>query len=139
MKQTIRHNIHTAYSLHDMRICSFDISEHQLTLHTQSGLIQIGEPCRQVPGSLRFNDVDWDVSYGYCLDFCGNAGSFHGEKKFLKDFLEQTLSHASLEVTDETFGYNQSHFSGYLSVGSDLKECFIHIYHQGDMVYVTEE
>ena len=37
-----------------------------------------------------------------------------------------------------TYGFNQSKFSGYLSMNRGVCECNIEIYHEGDMVYVEE-
>ena len=42
-------------------------------------------------------------------------------------------------IIDETYGYNQSKFSGFLSVGTEIKECMIEVYHLGDMEYITEK
>lgn len=136
---TIRSNIQTPYSLHDMSLTSFEIQGNTLTLHSQTGMLRTTPPFRQPDGSLVFQQVDWDFSYAYIFDFCGNSGTFQAEKKFLKDFLKSDFHDAAFEVIDETYGYNQSHFCGYLTKGCDLKEVMIHIYHHGDMVYVTEE
>lgn len=42
MKENIRENIHTAYSLHDMNVISFDICDNDIIMKTQSGMITIG-------------------------------------------------------------------------------------------------
>ena len=136
---TIRTNIQTPYSLHDMSFASHEIQGNTLTLHSQTGMVRTMPPFKQPDGSLVFHQVDWDFSYAYIFDFCGNSGTFQAEKKFLKDFLKKDFQNAAFEVVDETFGYNQSHFGGHLSKGCDYKEVMIHIYHHGDMVYVTEE
>lgn len=136
---TIRQNIMTPYSLHDMKLISFEIQKDDLTLFSQSGMIKTLPPFGQPDGHIEFHQVDWDFSYVYIFDFCGNSGQFQAEKKFLKDFLKSDFQDASFEIIDETYGYNQSHFGGYFSKGCDVKECMIQIYHHGDMVYVTEE
>ena len=136
---TIRANIQTPYSLHDMNLTSFEIQKNTLTLHSQSGMIKTTPPFSHPDGSIEFQQVDWDFSFVYLFDFCGNSGTFSAEKKFLKDFLQNDFKDAFFEVIDETYGYNQSHFGVYLSKGCELKECMIHIYHHGDMVYVIEE
>lgn len=136
---TIRSNIQTPYSLHDMAFSSYEILGSTLTLHSQTGMVRTVPPFKQPDGSLVFHQVDWDFSYAYIFDFCGNSGTFQAEKKFLKDFLKKDFQEAMFEVVDETYGYNQSHFGGHLSKGCDYKEVMIHIYHHGDMVYVTEE
>ena len=73
----------------------------------------------------------------YLLEHNGNIGAFCGKKMFLKDFIA-TFQNAGFSVMDETFGYNQSRFTGYLSINRTVKECSIEIYHEGDMIYVEK-
>ena len=40
---------------------------------------------------------------------------------------------------DETYGYNMTKYNGYLTANRQFCECVIEIYHEGDMVFVTEE
>ena len=40
---------------------------------------------------------------------------------------------------DETYGYNMTKYCGYLLSNRQHCECVIEIYHEGDMVFVTEE
>ena len=42
-------------------------------------------------------------------------------------------------VMDETYGHNITKFNGYRSSAREHHECIIEIYHEGDMVFVTEE
>lgn len=78
----------------------------------------------------------------YLLEYqdvpCGNCGSFTGEKKDLHEFIDQ-YRNAGFDIMDETYGYNMSKFSGYLSAEGSVKECIIEIYHLGDMSYIVEE
>lgn len=136
---TIRSNVLTPYSLHDMRLISCEIHGDDLILYSQSGMVKTMPPFGQPDGHIEFHQVDWDFSYAYLFDFCDNCGTFPAEKKHLKDFLKTDLPNGSFEVVDETYGYNQSHFGGYFFCGCELKECMLQIYHHGDMVYVTEE
>mgnify|MGYP001625647276 CR=1 FL=1 len=53
---------------------------------------------------------------------------------FIPMFVNQNFT-----IIDETYGYNQSKFSGFLSVGTEIKECMIEVYHLGDMEYITEK
>jgi len=137
MNQTVRANINTPYSLHDMNVIAFEVEEDTITMRTQSGMIKTEGLSSQVDGYVIFKNVQWDFSYVYLLDFTGNIGTFTGEKMFLKDFIA-TFQNAGFSVMDETFGYNQSRFTGYLSINRTVKECSIEIYHEGDMIYVEK-
>ena len=138
MKRTIRENIHVPYSLHDMNVMAFDVEGDTIFMRTQSGLCRTTEPYGQPDGYVEFHRVDWDFCYVYIMDILANEGCFQGEKMFLKDFIAK-CDCFGFSVIDETFGYNSTQMSGWLSHGETLKECIIEIYHLGDMVYVTEE
>ncbi len=135
MKQTVRANINPPYSLHDMNVIAFEVEGDTIIMRTQSGMIKTEGLSSQVDGYVIFENVRWDYSYVYLLDFTGNIGTFAGEKMFLKDFIH-TFQNAGFSVMDETFGYNQSRFTGYLSINRAVKECSIEICHEGDMIYV---
>ena len=137
MNQTVRANINTPYSLHDMNVIAFEVEDDAITMRTQSGMIKTEGLSSQVDGYVIFENVQWDFSYVYLLDFTGNIGTFTGEKMFLKDFIA-AFQNAGFSVMDETFGYNQSRFTGYLSINRTVKECSIEIYHEGDMIYVEK-
>ena len=138
MTKTIRNNIHPPYSLHDMNVIDFEATGNTLIMRTQSGIVKTTPPFGQPNGSIEFHNVQWDFSYAYLLDFTGNVGSFSGEKLFLKDFIEK-FKPFGFNVMDETYGYNTAKFSGYLLYNRRHYECFIEIYHEGDMIYVTDE
>ena len=137
MRQTIRENVHIPYSLHDMNVIAFEVDEDTVVMRTQSGMIKTEGLSSQVDGHVIFENVQWDFSYVYLLDFTGNIGTFTGEKMFLKDFIAMFYN-AGFSVMDETFGYNQSRFTGYLSMNRTVRECSIEIYHEGSMIYVEE-
>ena len=138
MLKTIRNNIQTPYSLHDMCVIDFEVKGDKIVMRTQSGMVKSTPPCDQPDGYVEFHNVQWDFSYAYLLDFTGNVGSFSGEKLFLKDFIEK-IKPFGFTVMDETYGYNTTKFSGYLLYNRRHYECFIEIYHEGDMIYVTDE
>ena len=106
-------------------------------MRTQAGIIKIAHPCRQIPGYVKIEGIQWDFSYVYLLNFSGNEGTFTGEKKFLKDFIEEFHA-CSFCVMDETQGYHMTKYSGYLSTGDQLRECMIEIYHEGFLSFVDE-
>ena len=137
MKETIRENIKAPYSLHDMNIIAFEAVGDDLILRTQSGMIKTAPPCTQVDGYVEFHDVRWDFSYVYLLGVTGNAGSFTGEKMSLKDFIDR-FHPLGYSVMDETYGYNTTKYSGYLTSKRQHYDCVLEIYHEGDMVFVDE-
>ena len=138
MQQTIRNNITPPYTLHDMNVFAFEVSENDIIMKTQSGLVETTSPCRQVDGYVEFHDVEWDFSYAYLLGVTGNTGTFTGEKMFLKDFIER-YKQFGFSIMDETYGYNQTKYSGYLMANRGHCECIIEIYHEGNMVFVAED
>jgi len=137
MKRTIRNNIHDPYSLHDMNVTAFEVAGDDITMRTQSGMVRCTPPFAQVDGYVEFHGVRWDFCYVYFLSVTGNVGAFQGRKMFLKDFLADFPSFG-FSVMDETYGYNQTKFSGYLTANRGHCECIIELYHEGDMVFVEE-
>lgn len=141
MKRTIRPNIVPAYTLHDMQVSDFQLSGDDLKMVMQTGLIKNTPPESQPDGWVEFHKVQWDYSYVYLMageGLAGNVGKFRGEKMFLKEFLRR-FPEPSYTILDETYGYNQTKYSGFLYVGEALQECILEICHDGDMVFTTEE
>ncbi len=136
MKKTIRKNIATAYSLHDMNIVEIQVNGNDITMKTLSGVVETTPPYGQPDGYIEFHNVQWDFSYVYLLN-TGNIGPISGEKMFLKDFILK-YPNTCFNVLDETYGYNSTKYSGFRTIGDD-NECIIEIYHEGDMVFVTNE
>ncbi len=137
MKQTIRPNSHEPYSLHDMNVIALEIDGDNLIMRTQSGIVQTTEPYAQVDGYVVFHNVKWDYSYVYLLNITANEGTFQGQKLRLKTFIGNADSFG-FSIIDSTYGYNQSKFSGYLSMNRGVCECNLEIYHEGDMIFVEE-
>lgn len=121
-----------------MNVTVFEVDNNNIMMRTQSGMVKTTEPYNQLDGYVEFLDVDWDFSYIYMLDFTGNTGTFTGEKRCLKDFIG-AYKNADFSIVDETYGYNQTKYSGILSMDDTVMECIIEIYHAGDMIFVTEE
>ena len=137
MRETLRPQIQASYSLHDMSVSAFEITGNELILRTQSGMMKTSNPCRQVDGYVKFQEVQWDFSYAYLLDFPGNTGPFSGEKLFLRDFTERH-PRPFLTVMDESYGYNATRYTGFLTQEGRFMECILEICHEGDMVFVEE-
>ena len=138
MKRTIRNNINTAYSLHDMNVIAFETIDNDIIMRTQSGMVKTISPLGQPDGHVEFHNVQWDFSFVYLLGVTGNIGTFTGEKMFLKDFIER-YEQFGFSIMDETYGYNMTKYNGYLLSNRQHYECIIEIYHEGDMVFVAEE
>ncbi|MBQ4572457.1 MAG: hypothetical protein IJA80_04185 [Clostridia bacterium] len=138
MKRTIRDNINPEYSLHDMTVIAFDVTDNNIIMRTQSGMVETIAPYGQPDGFIEFNNVQWNFSFVYLLGVTGNVGTFTGEKMFLKDFIER-YKQFGFSIMDETYGYNMTKYSGYLLSNRQHCECIIEIYHEGDMFFVTNE
>ena len=138
MKRTIRNNINTAYSLHNMNVIACETIDNDIIMRTQSGIVKTIPPLGQPDGYIEFHNVQWDFSFVYLLGVTGNIGTFEGEKMFLKDFIER-YKQFGFSIIDETYGYNMTKYNGYLLSNRQHYECIIEIYHEGDMVFVAEE
>lgn len=138
MKRSIRNNINSPYTLHDMNVIEFEVTGNNIVMKTQSGLVETAGVCRQVDGYVEFYNVQWDFSFVYLLGVTGNTGTITGEKMFLKDFISNIRTFG-FSVMDETYGYNMTKYNGFLLHNRKHCECVIEIYHEGDMVFVTED
>lgn len=138
MNKIIRENICTEYSLHDMNVIAFEVTDDNIVMRTQSGMIKTTEPLGQPDGYVEFLDVRWDFSYVYLMDSTGNTGSFTGKKMYLKEFIDKFKTFA-FSIMDETYGYNMTKYNGFLIANRNHYECIIEIYHEGNMFFVAEE
>ena len=135
MKKTIHNNIKPPYSLHDMSITAYEVTDALITMRTDTGMIATAPPYTQVDGYVEFYDVRWDFSYVYLWSETENAKKFEGEKMFLKDFIDR-FTQFCFSIMDETFGYNTTKYSGFLLSDRRHYECIVEIYHVGDRVFV---
>lgn len=138
MKRTIRNNINPPYTLHDRNVIAFEAVDNNIVMKTESGMVETASPYRLLDGYVEFHNVQWDFSYVYLLGVTGNVGTFTGEKMMLKDFLNR-YTQFGFSIMDETYGYNMTKYNGYLLSNRQHCECVIEIYHEGDMVFVSEE
>ena len=137
MKKVIRNNINLPYSLHDMNVTGFEITDKDLIMRLQYGMNRVTEPRDQVDGHIEFYNLDFDFCHVYIFDITVNKGDFKGEKLSFLTFVER-YKKFGFGIVDEVYGYNQSHFKGHLYSDEGLKECIIELSHLGDMVYVEE-
>ena len=133
-----RGNIILPYSLHDMRISAMKAEGNTLTLLFENGFLKVGDPCEQVEGHLRFDFVDWDFSIVYLYDGFDEEGRFSGRQLMLLDFID-LFPNVQFEVVEEAYGYNSSKFTGFLSLGEDIRQLTLEIYHLGSMNYITDD
>ena len=140
MKEVYRENITgLPYSLHDARVDKISILPEKITMHFPNGYLKPAKTDElAVAGYIEFLKADLDFCFVYIFDEAGNEGPFQGEKYLLHHFCEVYPS-LDFEIIDETYGYNQSKFSGYLYIGEEMKECMIEIYHLANMRYIAEE
>ena len=126
MKKTVVEKFRPPYSLHDMNITGYEADGNSIVLRTDTGIVQSVPPYGQHNG------------YVVLLRHTADNGVFTGEMRYLTDFVKN-FGDSSYTVMDTTYCGDITKFSGFLSVGDDVVECIIDIYHEGDMVFVDEE
>ena len=88
------------YSLHDMRVSDITLSDGQLTLQFETGLIRIAEPCVQVDGRVMLTGVEscevWRLSPN------GEYGTFPGKNRPGRSFPGSTRSSPLRSQTSST-------------------------------------
>lgn len=130
------------YSLHDAHIMKVRAEGDTLRLLTQYGYVCTTPPFEQVDGDVELTEVDLESSYVYVMEYtdvlCGNCGSFTGRKMTVEDFLRDYPSF-SLDVMDETYGYNQVKLNGFLHVGERCLEFRLELYYTGEFRYLLKE
>ncbi|MCQ4937140.1 hypothetical protein [Anaerotignum propionicum] len=141
MKEVIRKNIlDLPYSLHDARVSKITMEEEKIILYFSQGFYELrNDDYLAVKGKSLISIEGWDLDFCavYLFDSVGNNGKLSGEKYRLDAFINR-FPHMDFEIIDETYGYNQSKFSGYFYEGNKIKECTIDIYHFGNMKYVVQ-
>lgn len=141
MKEIIRKNVvDLPYSLHDAKVNKLTIEEENIVLYFSRGFYKpVDNDCLPVKGAeISIQGLDLDFCHVYLLDTAGGCGKITGEKISLEEFARR-FPVIDFEIIDETYGYNQSNFSGYLYNAGDIKECIMEMYHLGDMRYITED
>ncbi len=128
------------YSLHDMRVNRIERVGNHLRFYFESGYIELKDNFRQVNGNLFIEDVDMDFSDVHFLSENGAYGTFNGERMELVHFLKN-YEDFSLEIVDETYGYNTVVYQGYLSLPNrkNLIDMTMSIYYTGNIVYEVKE
>lgn len=137
MPISIRKNMITDYTLHDMNVISIEKHGRDLIMRTQSGIVKCAGLSSQVDGHIVFRNVDMDFCNVYLMKSNGRYGMFEGEKLSLEDFLKRFPTFG-FSISDEVYGYNQTKYWGYLTSNREFYECIIEFYHLGDMIFVEE-
>ena len=126
------------YSLHDMSITGikYDEEKFELVFEFKEGIEEKG---KKINASIKITKVDFDFSTISILSKNGYYGKFEGEKKELKDFVDENKNF-KFEIVDELHGYNMVQYNGFLDLDNndDLLECSIYIYYSGDYIYVIQ-
>ncbi len=140
--EVVRKNIvNLPYSLHDARVNKIKIEAEKIVMSFGYGFFEPTEDdllSVKRNAAISITGFDLDFCAVYLMDSCKDFGKFTGEKLSLEEFIKR-FPELNFEIIDETYGYNQSKFSGYLYTKKDMKECFIEIYHFGDMKYILED
>ena len=130
------------YSLHDAHIMELRAEGDTLRLVTQYGYVCTTPSFGQVDGDVEITGIDWDFSSVYVMEYrgvlCGNYGSFIGRKMTMEDFLRE-YPEATLDVLDETYGYNQVKLDGFLNVGERCLEFQLDVCYAGEFRYLLKE
>lgn len=129
------------YSLHDAHINKIIMKGTSVKLYFREGYyIPCSGDCIPVEGYIEIQAVDEDFCYVYVMNTNGYPGKFKGKKYKLKEFIKKH-SKIDMEIINETYGYNQSKFSGWMYKGKKkkIREFIIEIYHFGSMKYITKK
>ncbi|MDD4844125.1 MAG: hypothetical protein PHU31_07315 [Anaerotignum sp.] len=129
------------YSLHDARVNKIKIEAEKIVISFHYGFFEpTNGDLLSVKGNVAISITGFDLDFCvvYLMDCWKDFGKFTGEKLSLEEFINRFPA-IDFEIIDETYGYNQSKFSGYLYTKKEMKECFIEIYHFGDMKYILED
>lgn len=121
-------------SLHDARVRALERAGDDLRLRLETGYFRLSEPVRQEDGDVCVKQVNWDFSVAWVLSPGGRHGPFRGEKMELRAFVRR-YGHCPLEIVDESFGYDQVQYTGYLSLPGRLAEVTLNLCHRGPIEY----
>lgn len=129
------------YSLHDARLTGLIPEGDTIRLNIQCGYVETTAPFEVVDGDVEITGLDWDFCWAYMMDYpdvlCGNCGSFVGEKLSIPDFLKK-YQPVSIDVIDETYGYRQVKFSGFLNHESRCLEVMMEFCYAGEFRYLLK-
>lgn len=145
MLQSIKLNTNSDYSLHDSRINHLVIEENTLSFKFSSGFYKIEEPTLQINAmycSVIFEDIDWDNSsvyvFRYSNDLPESNSDFTGRKYSISDYIKiMERENHELDIVNESYGYNQSYYSGYIMRGETILEFKLEIHHLGHRSYLV--
>ena len=140
MNKYIKPNVFLPISLHDARVTKViskysteNFDECSIVLEFENGFIKIdkNEVYQTGKSSLEISGIDYDYSHVYYCE--GNRRKRVEFEKFAEDVLQN-----SFEIIDETYGYNQTKFSGNLIFNDKWLDAEIEIYHFNQSIYSWE-
>ena len=104
---------------------------------------EFAKECVRVNG-IMFKDLADYLRHGREIEFAvkGRAYSItnhSGKWHLCDDIIMKRYRQFGFAIMDETYGYNMTKYTGYLLSNRQHCECIIEIYHEGDMVFVSEE
>ena len=130
------------YSLHDAHVSRLRREGDTLRLVTSCGYVCTSPPYGQADGEVEITGIDWDFSHVYVLEYtdvlCGNRGSFTGRKLSVEDFLRE-YAQGTLEILDETYGYQQVKLNGFLNLPDRILEFVLELCYTGEFRYLLKE
>lgn len=139
MKEIIRENIiNLPYSLHDAHINKITMNESTLMFMFDEGYYEPKNGDNlPIQGYIKFDNVDLDYCSIFILNTDGNCKTFMCKEYEVMDFIKDYPS-IDMEIIDETYGFNQSKFSGYIYQGESIQKFIVEIYHIGCMKYILQ-
>lgn len=137
MKEYIKPNLVLPVSLHDCCISNIIIDKNDIIFEIEEGIIHIldsGEVEKTGQAKVIFPEVDVDFCKIYITDVSGNQKQWE-----IREFIEKMNTNPiTITILDETYGYNQSHFSCIMMEDEDGYNFNISFYHFGEVKYIWE-
>jgi hypothetical protein len=141
MNHYLKSNIFLVFSLHDARITkmrverfSQEIKNGILSIDFDNGYFKIDEEKVMQTGksSVSFSGIDFDFSHVYYFNE-------DIRKEITFEQLSKDIASNSLEVIDETYGYNLTKFTCNMIKEDSWYEVEIEIYHFNETIYEWED
>lgn len=140
MKEYMKPNVLLPISLHDARVTKVivenptsSVNGGTLILEFEDGFFKVDEEevYRTGKSSIEISGVDYEFSHVYYCE--ANNREEVGFSEFMKD-----VAVNSLEIIDETYGYNQTKYRGALFLAEKWIDAEVEIYHFNKTLYRWE-